>query len=652
MPRSRGNMKFQTMRCVRCGDERVLGCDCDNCGFKCPANEVNANVVRRRSAVIQVQALVDENRVSTRIGSPVEISEIMEAVGSFTRAIRQFADTDGAAGALEPLANSVREIEDLRARALQGPFLRPRVEFRRAVAETVIQIAGLWGAYKAVFTSSSLGDSQKLAARAQRMLDGSSAAIRRHSELAANVTAFEDLELTNFFERALVALRAANPGLSFLEIASIGAERATAVTGGEVSASMGAQYLTLKAVADVHLDSNRFDRIVAEASSMTAASSALASIASHPGALLALANANRLLTETLRAFEAVIQSEIDEDALLRRFVRVYGEVFEDVGLPLFAWYLLAAELKSKPFEKLLEDGATDLANSLLKSSIGGWFLGVEPYLRNAAQHGASFSISGAEIDFKLKSKRGSVAIDLVIDVIFALFESLGATAWALNNSLSNAGLEVPVSEDDAAYMGISGFRAAQLWLANTNVEIRSFTNNSGNWDLQTGGHGDVLPLALALAQSSVSNIQSVLVHRANITEERILVPIEVLRKHFELVSRDAHGPELLVSVLAIRCSSTRNGSTLATNEDFEYVISALGLFYLNSDLSVIPLLREVNRLATSVGNSRATSLIARIFEESRAHSSSPSLKFLTRLNGHVSTLDIAIPSGPNICVLI
>lgn len=59
--------------------------------------------------------------------------------------------------------------------------------------------------------------------------------------------------------------------------------------------------------------------------------------------------------------------ESDSETLLRRTIKFFGEVYEDVGGPLCAWYNLLGNLKQQPYLKLIQQNdVTKLAQNLVE----------------------------------------------------------------------------------------------------------------------------------------------------------------------------------------------------------------------------------------------------------------------------------------------
>ena len=234
-------MHFQTLRCDQCKGIRVLGAACPECGDKAPKNEVNANVVRRRTSAVRVDDELVRRRDEFSGAKHALPSHILDAVKSFTHAISTFAETDGSPAATKVVIDAVAAIDSLRFQHDSVQMLRPDLALARAISQTLAQISLLWEAYKPALTASTMAEAVQFSERAQALLDEAGESIRKHTARADAVAVFEDHTSGSISERALKALRVNRPGLSLLECASLGAAEASAEVGVPVADALGAQ---------------------------------------------------------------------------------------------------------------------------------------------------------------------------------------------------------------------------------------------------------------------------------------------------------------------------------------------------------------------------------------------------------------------------
>ncbi|WP_146215785.1 hypothetical protein [Cryobacterium arcticum] len=609
---------------------------------------MNANVVRRRTSVVRVDDELVIRRVQFSGAQHAQPSQVLDAIKSFTNAISTFAETDGSPAAVKAVTDAVAAIESLRFRHDSVQILRPDLALARAISRTLAQISLLWEAYKPVLTASTMAESVQLSEGAQALLDGAGESIRKHNARADAVAVFEDHTAGSLSERALKALRVNRPGLSLLEVASLGATEASAEVGVPVADALGAQYLTLIAVAEVHLDIDRFRRVASEAAQFCHKNKLLSEIAAAPEAIQALVEGNRAYAEAITAFEAVLQHEKNETTLIRRIIKLHSEIYEGVGLYQFVWYALLSGMKQKPFHKLVMEGATGAANTLLNSEIAPWFQGSDAYLRHAGQHGGAFSIVDGRVLFKLDKPREPMRVEEVIDTIFTFFESLAATSWALSNALSNAGIEVPTPDADAAYIGMSKFKTAALWLSDRGEGVCRSEEKDNAWEFDLDGVGGVSEIALTLAMAEGTLPHQISVQRHASTDPWLEIPLDMYIAHADMLSAEHTPSEFLISLLKLRASCHSGSQPLAGSGDFRYAIAVLGLFILNSDVTMIRHIRQVEVLARNAGDLDAIKLIHEILLQSRVKDRHAAHRLKAQLNEYVRELELNLPESTRV----
>ena len=639
-------MRFQKIPCETCKSDRVLGCECTNCGRRPRVNEVNSHVVRRRSAVARVDDLIS-GPLDQSEPIPVSVSTLVDLAESFSTGITELAGTDGSPSSVENMAEIIRLIYRLRSAHDEFPTLRPNVSSKNAVSVTLARLSELWNSYRAVLISSEPLEAQQLNLISQRQLDVASVAIASQRKRIRALEIFEDPGGGPLFERALVALRVMRPGLDLMTISSAGSREAAEATGVHVSDAMGAPYLVAVAVAEVHMDIDRFDRVVREASQYCFDNDLLESVSLQAGALESLAEANRTMAELFTVLEAFLLRESDESAIVRRLLKIHAEIYEGVGLPVFAWYASISGLKTRPFHKILEDGASAIANTLAQSDLSAWFAGSESYLRHAGQHGSSFTVKGENVTFHLKSHKETRTVSGVIDTIFTLLESLSATFWALQNALDSAGIEIPLVESDANYIGATPSRLLEIALGELGEKVVSINTTDGDWHLTLAGKGDVLQIATVVATWVGGTVRNVSVRREGEFSRLLILPFREYARYLELFDSEADTVDRMVSLLRLRSMSTADQIPVADGKEVSHVIAIVGLKYIQGDLSMVGRLRDVLKLAKILEDDRAVELIATVFRYARGFRI-PHSELELELNSYLSQGVFELPKTENI----
>lgn len=646
-----GQLAFQKMRCTRCGSERILGAPCDDCGMEAPRNEVNAHVVRRRTAVSLVDQEVAERRIHLTGAEAVQSEQLLAAVKSFSICVMAFIDADGAAESRSQMTDVVAQIEKLRFRHDAVTHLRPDLARTRAISETLTRFSELWPAYKLVLASSTIREAQRLGQEAQSLLDLVGDALDALTERMDAVAFYDHDPSIPLFERALTMLQGGRERLSLTAIGKAGAEQVRTELGLTVSEPLGAQYLATTIVAEVYLDIERFRTVAREASIFCSDSSKLSLLAATPGAIDALLEGKRALIEAFAAFEVIVHHEQNEDALIRRLIKFHAEVYEGAGLSLFVWYLHIGELKTRAFDKMLEDNATDHAITLAQSPLASWFVGSDPYLRHAGQHGSSISIANGQVTFKLRSFKETVTVAELVDSVYTFLESLFATTWALENSLNQAGVDVQISDNDAAYFGVSKLRVATLALETLGETVHRAEQVGNCWEIDLGNGDDLFATAVSMARMAGNNISKVSIQRLGSKDRLLSVSLNAVTTALNATDQRRDPRDSLLNLLQFRREFLLNESPVLTRADFLYTVGALGLPMLaNDDQTMIPYLRSVKKLAITMKEPAVADLVDDVFRRSRHHDEVSRRELATRLNGYVATHQLINPESTRIAI--
>lgn len=610
---------FDKVTCERCNGTRILGEPCPECGKKQPVNEVNAKVVERRTALATIDQLVRQRSKSVGPSSDgiPSLSDLGDAVSSLISGVDSFLKTNGSDATVNSLATAVAVIVSMQDRCDSAPRRRPYVASYDATKSIVDDLYKLWPLYRDALGASRIQDAQRLALQAQHLIDGCGRTMGEYNEKIRAVRDFESDGQTTLFERALKVLSLSYPNMNVLAVDSVGAQEAESDCGVAIAAGHGAQYLIARAVADVHLDPTRFHAVIKDAAGLCMTSEALTSVAQSADALSALGASTRRMYEAVFTFEAILEREKDEDALLRRIIKFYAEVFEEVAAPIFAWYSLLTGIKLKSFSKLIELDATSLASSLESSPrYGSLFAGARAYLRNAAQHGNSYEITEGSVHFRLRSFRGSRLKEEIIDDVYTFLESIIATSWALTNALSVRGFPVQLDPRDADYMGISDFRIAQL-VADQIAGLRASRDDGNRWTFVIDDALKSRDLAIALASTHRSQTQ---LECISVTPSEDETPtILSLHDYLSITSKDGVEPlERMVGGLELVSSFSLNGAPLLSPGGCDYVLACVGIHALSDPPPMIPLLRRLLTLTRRVGDTSAEKLVKRVFTVSRS----------------------------------
>lgn len=616
---SRKTIGFQTIDCLKCGGRRILGQPCPECGAKAPFGEVNALVVKRRTAVRLIEEeLRNTNTIDLERQDLPSVEEVADYVQDFIDALGDLLENVGSAEAAGRLVHAERLLRSFGVRLKQRPELRPTIAKQRAMRRCVSTLMGLWPTYADALRAPDLTEARKYADEGQDLLDSVVAEIDNLARLVDSTKAYEDLSIPDFLDRTLYALSISHPDLSLLDLVEVGTREAAEVSGVSVDGAHGAQFLVLSAIASAHLDGDRFRSVLEESARFCINSPRLHAVASGPTALEGLATSARLLWESLASFEATLLRESDEQALMRRVIKFYGEFYEDVAGPIFAWYNLIGGIKSQSFEKLVQTDVTALARSLVQHPSTSSFLedaGAD--LRHAAQHGNSYSLEKGRVVFKLRSFSGILSYTEVVDKVLSLVESTSAMSWSLSNALATSGFSLPIKEADSAYMNLSKFRLATLWLKGRGGSLIDAAETDQAWDftIEDDLHQE-LELAQALMLGAPESTREVTV--------RSLEPAAHLRVPFSAfnslsTAQSTSSPLVtLMAIIELRYACRLDHKQMLEPADLKFAAATFGTFILlNGDISLISPLRKMLKISTALNLTEVAAVITKVFIQVR-----------------------------------
>jgi hypothetical protein len=219
---SKGRMRFQTMPCTSCGAKRILGEPCDDCGAAGPTGEVNAHVVRRRSAIRRVDQLIAAHQPEP--GELPDPNDVWRAIRRFAMATKQFAE-DLTTSSVDELARAVCTLDDLKRRSQDAPEYRPRLALRSAILTSTERLVATWPLYRDALAASSIREVQRLNAEAQHALDDATKELEAYTQRAADFDTLDGGPTSTLLERTMRILTRLHEG-TLVHIAGIGSEAA------------------------------------------------------------------------------------------------------------------------------------------------------------------------------------------------------------------------------------------------------------------------------------------------------------------------------------------------------------------------------------------------------------------------------------------
>jgi hypothetical protein len=252
------------------------------------------------------------------------------------------------------------------------------------------------------------------------------------------------------------------------------------------------------------------------------------------------------------------------------------------------------------FERQQEDDVTGLVAKLQKGPLSSAFDDAERFLRNAPNHGRSFDFDPAtrRVLIRLRSHSESeIELDDYVDRAFAFLETLLACIWGLENALELANIEVSLTEADALYLGFSPMALAAAALERTaDMTVDRFHAEGEAWYFDvTTTMSDLLIPALSVASIPLADAKQIVLRAAD--DPELIVSLSSWSALG--VEGDAHSK--MMSFLELKWRSSRGGAPVLTAGDVQFVLVALGMSAIDSDVSTVRHLRQIRSWSVQRG---------------------------------------------------
>lgn len=515
-----------------------------------------------------------------------------------------------AAAAIFTLRQAARDIESLPSRR---PFVQD-LQSRQAAARSLVDMAEL---YLSTLEKSTPLDAQSAGKEAQAAID---AAIRSLDEADAQQergNQFSAAVREDYYGGVLALLEDVRPGVGFMKADALERARLEAELGRPVHTGMGAEFVMRMFLATTWSDPVRMWESIKAASVLFAEDDVIREIASEPGALSLLADARDSVVESLFNFDVAISSATSDRDRLRRAIGVYRELFEDGAAPIFAWYLKVAGAKSAPIEKLMDKDSTDLLRSInARPELADLFLGADANIRNAASHGHKYRLDGEDVVITLRSHRETISVDVLVDLLMALIESLLASFWVLDNELGRLGYEEHNS--GATVAGASRLPIAVALLQEQGARVIAAEEEDRHWTIEIARNGvDPFTMAYSMGVFLGPNLKSYVLVSPDLPMGEVAFDIEDARA---FVGAHKGGPFAGVIAVLGLLQSVRVDGRPALSDDHLRRTAAMGAAALlaQGQLTGIALVRDVIRRARERGLRDVVGYCELLFEEWRA----------------------------------
>lgn len=600
------NLSFTLVPCQRCrSKERVAGTECSDCGDPGRANEVNAQVAKRRQGVRAVREMVvelsaTESEVLPYYRShdswrPSMVGALEQTMVAFTAFASQPVSTESQRAAASAIARLEQIERDLASLPPRRPFILD-LQADKTAAACFVRMAK---SYLDAFQAATPLEAQSSAQRAQDEIDAATE-VHRQAEYERDLgNRLNAGDPTSLVKAAIQVLAEMHPGKAMFELDAEMRPLLSNQLGRHVAVGQGAGYVLAETVAKSTLDVDRFRTVTLETSQLINWDAHLREVANEPGALAALRRAREAILESTVAFTASLSTATTDEAMLRRTLNLYRELFEDAGLPLFAWILRLSGVRSAPIATLMSEDSTTLLGAVNKRpELERIFVGADKNIRTAASHGFGYRLDGHDVVFNLRSFSGKMTVDVVIDLLLALQESFLAVFWVLDNELAEIDLEEHLPWD--LWLGAPMLLMAEESLKGmgATVVVAEESGNKWRFVLAPGARSAPYLYAGALATTPPNGIGEVSIECPELQEGQLSIPRDAIVRFINL--KDAPPIELVSANLALLSESTLDGRTAVTTDHLRSIVGFAGLTLLDQNTSGIQLLRQCILLARSL----------------------------------------------------
>lgn len=575
---------------------------------------MNAPVVQRRQLVREIEdACLPLSGFEPQFSTDVAEKTVAASVKLLLSGLKTLLEPATSAQGVQAVAKSLTEL-DCAVFALQrASKLRPSAR-PRAYLLAASEVQQLWPLYRQALTTLDVGEAQREAVEAQRLLNSTG---RHLDALAADIDAVEQFasmrKHESFATQVFRGLQSRNPGLGLPALMDLGRREYATLCGKEAGAGAAVDLLIIQLVARLYLDPAAISEKFVEISELAPATDRVREVSRMTAALDDLGAARRDVFEALHQFHLLSNAELGPAALLRRLAKTTGELYE-AALPIFAWarLLLGERSGDDDFIRLVRKDSTALADSLRNSlpKIAG---DLHTYLRHAGHHGRSFEVDVPRetISIQLRSHSEQMTFAQYIDKVYALLESVLVIQWSIANWLEISGVEVPMDAGLASAVGLTPDVLLRLWLEEgKRVSVRKSVIENRVWFIEADlSISDVLSTAVVAAGRAGEICDVVEVKSLGSPDDVWHMNIHA----YEVAMSEplAAGAGAVMRILRLRHSLVNGDACSLSNADLEYAAIVIGANVLDGELRDLPHLREVRHLSQAHGAAVAEEIAVR-----------------------------------------
>ncbi|TXL88053.1 hypothetical protein [Streptomyces sp. IB2014 016-6] len=442
----RFRLSYELVLCAKCGLKRVRGVTCADCAAQPAPWEVDQRAVARRGAVRAAATLlnVPPKALPLRPFRVLEMEELMNRLHSW---LSDFFSAIGAVssarlGAEDSLLRVTQELLAERAFVSSAARYRPWTPLVDGSRRCVEHLREMALSYLDALSASTPLEAQRHAERAQQQMDAAADVLGRHAQRIERLS--ELLDAGGFQDQLVVLLLRAMQDMGAGDLTKLGTRAETEVAAVVGSApghgcGVGLQFALQRAAVATYGDVRRFEQIVRSSAELVARSPELLSaLASSPSFVTDIEAALLDIFDASSQAAQVLDSNVPRQ-IGRSLVDVAASLVEGPGQMVAIALLVGSGQKTRPYEKLRQDNATELLRSARKQPAMEPLLeGLNLDLRTAQAH-RMVRYADDGLTMEIKSVSQALTWDELSDELFMACESAMGCLIGLMHALSRLG---------------------------------------------------------------------------------------------------------------------------------------------------------------------------------------------------------------------
>ncbi|MFF7040430.1 hypothetical protein ACIP4T_01895 [Streptomyces massasporeus] len=623
--RHRFQLSFALINCAGCSAPRIRGVVCPDCARRPEPWEVNDRLVARRAAIEATIELLDQPEVLTAV-EPFALEDLQQILGRLEDWLPKFFQAMRAIGGEQPEAaekvySAVKGISSESSLLAAAPRLRPWVLVVEYAEVCVSHLIRMVRCYLQALSAATPLRAQNKADEAQRHLDTAGLELEALSRF---IDTLDSLIVSERVEEKIAALiRQAQQEFDVSDITALSSaadqQLARMISVPMVpSGGLGLQFSLQDIAARFYGDQQRYRRVVSDSYSLLAANPQLLSaLAASPDFLPDLQASLLELNDASAQVMHALNSQSIPRQVGRAIIDVAASLVEGPGQLVAIALLAGTGRKTRPYERLRQDNATELLRAVRRhSDLEPLVRGFNLEVRTAQAHRmVRYFDDGITLDTKGAS--GKLSWHDLGDEVLTAYESAMACLVGLQVALAESGITT-YSSDFYRSFGISPADLVTIGLIAEGCEGVSIVEGPGSWTiaLTPPPAGKLFRLAGGISSLIPDEIHTLTFLAHQDSQVHVFAgPVEPLRAF----SRgDVDGDSYGIATTRVLHLWTYNGVRCLTPPVVRCWASyQIHQLHLNSVANPIPKTRTLRSLALEIGDRELAEALTAVMRSSR-----------------------------------